>query len=83
MPIATWSSADSERAQRLWDEYAAQHDVSDRKGQAAGVDPESGRIWFGESASDIVAQIDAAGEFTPLYFIRVGYDTYLRKGGRH
>ena len=46
----------------------------------AGIDPVSGQIWFGASAKDIVAQMEAEGIVTPLYFVRVGTDYYLRKG---
>jgi hypothetical protein len=83
MSVSYLTDADSDKAEQIWDEYAAIHDLSDRKGQAAGIDPHSGRIWFGESAIEIVSQMDAAGEFRPLFFVRVGYPTYLRKGGRH
>lgn len=69
------------RALKIWAEYQKKHDVSNRIGQAVGIDPKSGRIWFGESALDIVRQMDAEGAFTPFYCVRVGYDYYLRKGG--
>jgi hypothetical protein len=82
MSVAEWTPSDTKRAQEIWAEYEAQNDLSSRKGQAAGIDPVSGRIWFGESASDIVAQMDSAGEFRPLYFVRVGKDWYVRKGAR-
>jgi hypothetical protein len=82
MAVTDWTKADTERAQSIWDEYVAEHDLSDRKGQAAGIDPDSGHIWFGESALDIVDQMDAANEFRPLFFVRVGSPSYLRKGGR-
>ena len=72
---------DSERARQCWSQYQHQHDVSDRMGQTAGIDPVSGRVWFGSSAKDIVAQMEAEGVSTPLYFVRVGFDFYLRKGG--
>ncbi len=36
---------------------ARQHDVSDRMGQAVGIDPVSGRIWFGRKALDIARQM--------------------------
>lgn len=72
---------DSERARQCWSQYQRQHDVSDRMGQTAGIDPVSGRVWFGSSAKDIVAQMEAEGVSTPLYFVRVGFDFYLRKGG--
>ena len=73
---------DTARARQFWEEYQRQHDVTDRKGQAAGIDPKTGRIWFGESMLDIVAQMEAEGEAVPLLFERVGYSTYIRKGGR-
>ena len=63
-------------------EYQKQHDLSDRIGQTAGIDPASGRIWFGESIQDIVCQRDAQGLHSPLFFERVGSETYFRKGGR-
>jgi hypothetical protein len=82
MSAATWTPADTQRAQQIWAEFVANNDLSDRVGQAAGIDPKSGHIWFGESATDIVRQMDTAGEFRPLFFVRVGYPGYLQKGGR-
>jgi hypothetical protein len=73
--------ADVARAQQIWDEYQKQHDVSDRIGQAAGIDPVSGRLWFGESIVDISKQLEAEGIARPLFFVRVGSSAYLRKGG--
>jgi hypothetical protein len=82
MAQATWTSADLQRAMQLWAEYEKNHDLSDRLGQTAGIDPVSGHIWFGESAKDIWRQQDAEGTQAPCYFVRVGKDHYLRKGGR-
>lgn len=82
MPVVKLTNTDTQRAKQIWDEYVSKNDLTDRRGQAAGIDPMSGRIWFGESASDIVIQMDAAGEFVPLYFTRVGQEAYLRKGCR-
>ena len=48
----------------------------------AGIDPVSGRIWFGPSAKAIVAQLAAEGLTIPLYFLRIGRDVYLRKGSQ-
>jgi hypothetical protein len=73
---------DISRAQQLWAEYQKRHDVSDRKGQAVGIDPSSGRVWFGESIVEISQQLQAEGIDTPLYFVRAGYDHYYRKGSR-
>lgn len=78
----TWADADTQRAEQLWAEFVAHNDVSALVGQAAGVDPASGRIWIGESALDVVKQMKNEGVSVPLYFIRVGFPTYLRKGAR-
>jgi hypothetical protein len=78
----TWTSNDTACARQIWAEYQKQHDVSDRKCQAAGIDPVSGRVWFGESDLDVKDQMLAEGLDVPFYCIRVGYDYYLRKGGR-
>ncbi len=82
MSLASWTPADSEKAKRVWAEYQLAQDVSARKGQAVGIDPASGKIWFGESSLAIRLQQEAVGECVPLYFLRVGRDHYGRKGGR-
>ena len=69
-------------AERIWEEFQANHDLSDRIGQAAGIDPKTGEVWFGESAIDIVEQRRKQQLDSLLFFERVGYPTYLRKGGR-
>ena len=71
---------DTARARRCWAQYQQQHDISDQIGQTAGIDPVSGQVWFGASAKDIVAQLETEGMSIPLYFVRVGFDFYLRKG---
>ncbi|HEY3320397.1 MAG TPA: hypothetical protein VGP72_08020 [Planctomycetota bacterium] len=81
MPTATWTAQETEKAKATWAEYQKSHDVSAWKDQTAGIDPDSGRVWFGERASDIVKQLDAEGISALLYFVRVGYDWYERKGG--
>jgi hypothetical protein len=82
MSTALWPEAETVRARELWEAYQRDHDVSAHLGQAVGIDPASGRVWFGESAQDIVLQLDTEGIATPLYFLRVGSDYYQRKGGR-
>jgi hypothetical protein len=71
-----------QRAKQLWAAYQQQHDVSTRKGQAVGIDPVTGRVWFGERAIDIARQMRAEGVDKPFYCVRVGSDYYGRKGGR-
>ena len=82
MSSTIWTEADTQRALSLWTDYQSAHDLSDREGQTAGIDPETGDIWFGDSAKDIVRQLDERGTRKPLYFVRVGRDYYVRKGGR-
>ena len=82
MSHVEWAESDSAKAKQIWLDYQREHDLSSRIGQTAGIDPQSGRIWFGESIPDIVSQRDAEGLDTPLFFERVGFDTYHRKG-RH
>ena len=82
MTVAKLDHIDTERALQIWADYTAAHDLSDRHGQAAGIDPKSGRIWFGKDMLDVVDQMNAAGEFRPLFYVRVGYPSYWRKGGR-
>ena len=86
MTFSNWKEADSAKAKKIWREYQRQHNLSDRIGQTAGIDPRSGRIWFGESIREIVflrkiGQREKEGLDSPLFFERVGSETYYRKGG--
>lgn len=81
MTVSHWTEADSTRAQQIWSEYQQQHDLLGKAGQTAGIDPAGGRIWFGDSIQDVVAQRNADGSDVPLFFMRVGSATYYRKGG--
>ena len=81
MTVSAWTEAHSTRAREIWSEYQKNHDLTERKGQTAGIDPDSGRIWFGDSIEDVVAQRDAASCESPLFFERVGSRAYYRKGG--
>lgn len=75
-----WTDSDSTKAKQIWTKYLKQHDLSDRLGQTAGIDPKSGRIWIGKSIRDIVLQRESEGLSSPLFFERIGSPTYLRKG---
>lgn len=81
MAVSNWTTADTNRAEELWTEYQQRHDLTEKVGQTAGIDPESGRIWFGDSIQDVIDQRDADGSAAPLLFKRVGSATYYRKGG--
>lgn len=82
MTASLWTDQETKRAQQIWAEYADRHDLSAQRGQTAGIDPVTGRIWFGADAEEILVELEAEGLRTPLYFVRVGYDYYFRKGYR-
>ena len=81
MAVSHWSQAESNRARKIWSDYEQLHDLSEKAGQTAGIDPTSGRIWFGPSIQDVIAQRDAVASDAPLFFVRIGSPTYYRKGG--
>ena len=77
---ANWTEEDTAKCKRIWAAYQREHDLSGRLGDTAGIDPESGNVWLRDSALDVVSKRDADGIDHPLFFERVGYPTYLRKG---
>ena len=81
MKRSNWTESDSVKARQIWAKYQQQHNLSNRIGQTAGIDPKSGQIWFGASIQDIVLKRDVEGLNSPLFFERVGSETYFRKGG--
>ena len=83
MSTSLGTGLDTSRAVQVWTEYQSHHDVTEHNGQTAGIDPISGRVWFGESIVDVVQQMETEGIAIPLYYVRVGYDYYFRKGGHH
>ena len=80
--MISFTEGELTEAKKIWQEYQKYHDLSDRIGQAAGINPHSGQVWMGESAIDIVEQRQKENLDSPLFFERVGFPTYLRKGGR-
>ena len=80
MEQTNWTAGDSHKAKHIWTEYQKQHDITERIGQTVGIDPKTGQVWFGDSALEIVQQRLAEGLTSPLFFERVGYVSYLRKG---
>lgn len=82
MDVQTWRDEDSAEARHWWAVYQQTHDLTAQRGQTAGIDPVQGRVWFGDSAQAIATQVAAEGLAVSLYFVRVGHDYYLRKGGR-
>lgn len=75
-------SVDVDRAQAIWADYQKNHDITPLLEQAAGIEPISGRVWFGESGLEIRDQMLSEGIDAPFYCVRVGHDYYLRKGTR-
>ena len=82
MATHTWTEADTQRALEAWRLYQQQHDVSDRIGQAVGIDPETGEVHFGVSAAEVGKRLMAEGRHKPLLFLRVGYNYYVKKVGK-
>lgn len=80
--MAATFDLDVAKAKEIWSEYERTHDLSGLKGQAAGINPGTGDVYLGKSMADIVQQRWAEGDETPLYFVRIGYQTYFRKGRR-
>jgi hypothetical protein len=81
MATHIWTEAETERALEFWREYQRHHDVSAFHGKAVGIDILSGRVWFGETASEVAGAARAEGVDTSnVLGIRVGYDYYARKG---
>jgi hypothetical protein len=79
--LPTHTRVDSEKALAFWREYQQSHDVSDRIGQAVGIDPENCEVHFGSSAADVAKRLIQEGRFRPLYFLRVGFPHYAKKVG--
>lgn len=78
-----FTDADTQKAIEIWDEYQKTHDVSALHGSAVGIEPKSGRVFFGDTATDIMIQREKAeGVWEPMFFLRVGFDYYQRKGPR-
>ena len=82
MVARNWTEADTANACQFWQDYQAQNDVTSLTGKTAGIDPVTHKIWFGDSAAEIVEELERTGHSMPLYFVRVGFDHYLRKGAR-
>ncbi|MCW5553076.1 MAG: hypothetical protein KIS67_13065 [Verrucomicrobiae bacterium] len=53
-----WTEADTERANRIGCDYQRSHDLTAQRGQAVGLDPASGQVWFGNSAKDIGLRLE-------------------------
>ena len=79
--VASWTDEDTAKCKRIWEAYQKEHDLSDRVGDTAGIDPESGRVWLGSSIIEIVNLRKEQSLDSPLFFERIGYATYYRRGG--
>ena len=82
MTASTWTESDTAKAEQLWSDYQKQHDLSTYIGKTAGIEPNTGRVWIGESIQDVLSQRNADGIDSLLFFERIGSKTYYRKGGR-
>lgn len=82
MHTDVFDRADLQRVDRIWADYQSNHDVSAWHGQAVGVDPDSGEVFFGQTAGDIMDRLREEGRFRILLYWRVGYPYYSRERGR-
>jgi hypothetical protein len=82
MTTAIWKPEYTVRAQQIWKLFQQQHDLTDQRGKVAAIDPESGRVWIGDSGVDIAQKMQAEGVNAPVYLVRIGSDYFLRKGRR-
>ena len=82
MATATWKPEYTTRAIEIWETYQQQHDLSSQRGKVAAIDPESERVWIGDTGVDIAEQMYAEGVAAPVYLVRVRSDYFIRKGRR-
>lgn len=78
LPSNNWTPEDTQQAEQIWADYRKTHNLSNSEGKVAGIDPKSGQIWIGDSGVDVAEQADG----TPVFFVRIGDDYFLRKGRR-
>lgn len=76
------TKADIVEAQRLWEQYQRVHDLTDKQGHAAGIDPRTGEVWIEEDIVDLILLRKSQGQTNPLFFERVGAETFYTKGRR-
>jgi hypothetical protein len=79
MMAVSWKPDDSVRAQQIWENFQQQHGLSDLRGKVAAIDPESGRVWIGDSGVDVAQKMLAEGVYVPVYLVRIGSEYFLRK----
>jgi hypothetical protein len=72
-----WAKVDE-----IWAEYERTHDLTGIGRQAVGIDPDTGEVFLGESAIDIVSRLKSEGRFRPLYYRWTNDPYYTHKGGR-
>lgn len=82
MSAATEANLDVDKANRIWDEYARTHDLTGKERLAVGIDPQTGDVFLGESATEISDRLKQEGRFRPLFYRWVHSPFYTRKVGR-
>lgn len=73
------TSIDIAEAKRIREEYQREHDLTGKQGYAAGIDPKTGEVWLGKDLIDICHKRDELGLKSQLFFVRIGFATYLKK----
>ncbi len=73
------TKADIAEAKRISEKYQGSHDLTGLRGQAAGIDPQTGEVWLGKSAVAICLERQEQGLNSLLLFERIGFATSLKK----
>ncbi len=79
---APLTKADIAEAKRIWEQYQRVHDLTGKQGHAAGIDPRTGEVWIEEDIVDLILLRKSQGQTSPLFFERVGAETFYTKGWR-
>jgi hypothetical protein len=79
METSIWKPEYTARAREIWEEFQRRNDLSAQTGKVAAIDPVSGRVWIDESGVDVAEQMALEGVNSPVYLVRVGYGSYVRK----
>ncbi|HZT41377.1 MAG TPA: hypothetical protein VFA07_04280 [Chthonomonadaceae bacterium] len=82
MATTTWKPEYTAQAIEIWEAYQQQHDLSSQRGKVAAIDPESKRVWIGDTGVDIAEQMKAEGVEVPVYLVRVDSNHFIQKGCR-
>jgi hypothetical protein len=50
-----------QRAREIWSKFVEGRDLSAQAGKTAGIDPESGNVWIGDSIQNVIVIVMPRG----------------------